>query len=120
MAKELQAYIKTFPPDFYSEMFRLRGLDYPNGTVKRPQYFGNLTNDIVYKRLAPGVLEELRRVTPRDPKGRPQGQVLSEPHQQYRLPEAARASWLCRHTHEAQSGLGRLRAEAQSDSPARG
>jgi P63C domain len=29
-----------------------------------------LTNDIVYKRLAPGVLDELRRVTPRDDKGR--------------------------------------------------
>jgi hypothetical protein len=34
--------------------------------VKRPQYFGVLTNDIVYKRLAPGVLEDLKRVTPRD------------------------------------------------------
>jgi hypothetical protein len=30
--------------------------------VKRPQYFGMLTNDIVYKRLAPGVLAELKRV----------------------------------------------------------
>lgn len=70
IAKELQAYIQTFPPDFYSELFRLRGLDYPAATVKRPQYFGHLTNDIVYKRLAPGVLDELRRVTPRDTKGR--------------------------------------------------
>ena len=30
--------------------------------MKRPQYFGVLTNDVVYKRLAPGVLEELKRV----------------------------------------------------------
>lgn len=70
IAKELQAYVQTFPPDFYSEMFRLRGLSYPATTVKRPQYFGNLTNDVVYKRLAPGVLEELQRATPRDKKGR--------------------------------------------------
>ena len=31
--------------------------------VKRPQYFGILTNDIVYRRLAPGVLDELKKIT---------------------------------------------------------
>jgi hypothetical protein len=60
----LQAWIATFPSDFYQQLFRLRRLAYPAGQVKRPQYFGHLTNDLVYKRLAPGVLEELRRVTP--------------------------------------------------------
>lgn len=70
IAKELQPYVKTFPPDYYQEMFRLRSLDYPSGSVKRPQYFGMLTNDIVYKRLAPGVLEELKRVTPKLESGR--------------------------------------------------
>lgn len=70
VAKELQAWIQTFPEDFYRELFRLRGLDYPQTTVLRPQYFGHLTNDIVYKRLAPGVLEELKRVTPRAETGR--------------------------------------------------
>ncbi len=70
IAKELQAYVRTFPPEFYSEMFRLRDLDYPTESVKRPQYFGHLTNDIVYRRLAPGVLDELKRLTPRDDKGR--------------------------------------------------
>ena len=68
--KELQAWIKTFPDDYYREMFRLRRLEFPNGSVKRPQYFGLLTNDIIYKRLAPGVLDELKRVTPRDEAGR--------------------------------------------------
>lgn len=69
IAKELQAWVQTFPEDFYKELFRLRGLEYPESTV-RPQYFGNLTNDIVYRRLAPGVLAELKRVTPRDEAGR--------------------------------------------------
>ncbi len=68
--KELQAYVQTFPPDFYREIFRLRGLSYPDSPVQRPQYFGHLTNDIVYKRLAPGVLEELKRVTERGETGR--------------------------------------------------
>ena len=62
--------MSTFPDDFYSELFRLRGLEYPRATVKRPQYFGHLTNDIIYKRLAPGVLAELKNVTPRDDQGR--------------------------------------------------
>jgi hypothetical protein len=47
-------------------MFRLRGLEYPNATVQRPRYFGVLTNDIVYDRLAPGVLEELKKINPKD------------------------------------------------------
>jgi hypothetical protein len=70
IAKELQPWVKTFPDDYYAELFRLRGLDYPTDTVKRPQYFGTLTNDIVYKRLAPGVLDELKRVTPKNDTGR--------------------------------------------------
>jgi hypothetical protein len=70
IAKELQAYVPTFPNDYYGEIFRLRGLAYPTDSVKRPQYFGVLTNDIVYKRLAPGVLEELKRVTPKGETGR--------------------------------------------------
>jgi hypothetical protein len=69
IAKELQAYVQTFPDDFYRQMFRLRGLSYPDDSVRRPQYFGNLTNSIVYERLAPGVLDELKRVTPKSEKG---------------------------------------------------
>lgn len=71
VAKELQPWVKTFPADFYEQLFRLRGLDYKSGSVQRPQYFGVLTNDIVYKRLAPGVLAELKKVTLRTHAGRP-------------------------------------------------
>jgi P63C domain len=71
IATELQPWVRTFPAEYYQELFRLRGLAFPGGSVRRPQYFGVLTNDIVYKRLAPGVLEELRRVTPRNEDGRP-------------------------------------------------
>lgn len=71
IAKELQPWIRTFPPEFYRELFRLRDLEFPDGTVKRPQYFGVLTNDIVYARLAPGVLSELKKGVPRNEDGRP-------------------------------------------------
>jgi hypothetical protein len=70
IAKELQPYVQTFPADYYKETFRLRGLQYPNDSVRRPQYFGILTNDVIYKRLAPGVLKELKNVTLRDDVGR--------------------------------------------------
>ncbi|WP_312462875.1 P63C domain-containing protein [Comamonas sp.] len=67
VAKELQAYVKTFPTDFYEQLFRLRGLRFPPDNPKfRPQYFGMLTNDIVYERLAPGLLEELKRQAAKD------------------------------------------------------
>ena len=68
IAKELQPWVRTFPDDYYRELFRLRGLEFPADTVKKPQYFGHLTNNIVYKRLAPGVLQELKGTTPRAPR----------------------------------------------------
>jgi len=70
IAKELRPWVRTFPTDFYQELFRLRGLNYERDSVQRPQYFGCLTNDIVYKRLAPGVLTELKKLTPRNESGR--------------------------------------------------
>jgi len=71
IAKELQPWVRTFPSDYYEQLFRLRGLEYRPDSVKRPQYFGVLTNNIVYDRLAPGVLEELKKATVRDEDGRP-------------------------------------------------
>jgi hypothetical protein len=59
-----------FPDEFYQQLARLRGLHYSEFATKRPAYIGRLTNDIVYERLAPGVLDELKRKTPRDDKGR--------------------------------------------------
>ena len=69
VAKELQPYVKTVPADYYEHMFRLRGLPYPPEKAQyKPQYFGVLTNDIVYKRLAPGLLSELKSQAARDDK----------------------------------------------------
>jgi hypothetical protein len=69
VAKELQPYMKTFPADYYEQLFRLRGLKYPPDTPHfKPQYFGRLTNDIVYERLAPGLLAELKKQSAKDQK----------------------------------------------------
>ncbi len=74
--KELQAWVQTFPDDYYREMFRLRKLNFPTDSVKRPQYFGVLTNDIVYKRIAPGVLDELKRVQRIGSTGKPKDRLF--------------------------------------------
>ncbi len=70
VAKELQPYIKTFPADYYENLFRLRGLPYPpeQNPNFRPQYFGKLTNDIVYDRIAPGLLVEIKKQAAKDEK----------------------------------------------------
>lgn len=68
IAKELRPWIKTFPDEFYEHLFRLRGWKFVPFSVKRPAYVGTLTNDLVYARLAPLVLEALKREIPIDPK----------------------------------------------------
>ena len=73
VAKELRPYVTKFPPEFYSEIFRLRGLTFPRDTVKKPQYFGHLTNDIVYRRLAPGVWQEIKQKAKKET-------IVTKPH----------------------------------------
>lgn len=70
IAKELRPWVRTFPVDYYKEMFRLRKWNFNAASSAKPALVGKLTNNVVYSRLAPGVLKELRRVTPRDEKGR--------------------------------------------------
>ena len=69
IADELQPWKKTFPYEFYRQIFRLKGWPGPDG-VKRPSIIGQYTNDIVYARVAPGVLEELRELNPTIAPGR--------------------------------------------------
>lgn len=66
--KELKGWVRRFDPDYYIEISRLKGWRLSGGT-RRPRILGNITNDIVYSRLAPGVLDELRRKNPIDDKG---------------------------------------------------
>lgn len=62
VSKELLPWTKTFPDEFYIELFRLRGWDY-KGKAKSP-YVGRLTNYLVYDRLPTEVVEELKRLNP--------------------------------------------------------
>ncbi len=64
------AWARRFPDSFYKAMFKLKGWPYDPTSVKRPCVIGTMTNDIVYARLAPGILKELQERTPKDEKGR--------------------------------------------------
>jgi hypothetical protein len=70
IGKELATWAKTFDDEFYRQMFRLRDWSTEQlGTSQRPPLIGKLTNNIVYERLAPAVLDELKRKNPRLPSG---------------------------------------------------
>jgi hypothetical protein len=64
LLKEYASWAKRFPDEFYKEIFRLRNWVWNGVSVKRPGIIGRYTNDIVYERLAPGVLDELRQRNP--------------------------------------------------------
>lgn len=64
VAKELQPYMKTFPAAYYEHLFRLYGYTFPpaGNPSWRPQFFGKITNSVVYDRLAPDLLPELKKL----------------------------------------------------------
>ena len=64
VAKEIQPYLKTFPTDYYEQLFRLYGYEFPPKDKRpqwRPIFFGRITNEVVYNRLAPEILPELKK-----------------------------------------------------------
>lgn len=61
---ELRKWIPTFPLNYFKELCRLRQIEFRTD-MRLPSYFGHLTNDVVYSRLAPHILESLRTKNPR-------------------------------------------------------
>jgi len=69
ITNELRKWVKTFPDEFYMQMFRLKGWPYDPSSVARPAVIGRYTNDLVYDRLAPGVRKELEKLNPKNDHG---------------------------------------------------
>lgn len=70
ISEELLPWQKRFPDIFYKELFRLNGWDYTvNGIKKRPGIIGKWTNTFIYEELPNGVLEELKKKTPKSESG---------------------------------------------------
>ena len=64
IAKELQPWTRTFPLEFYQEIFRLKQWPFDPATMQGPRVLGRYTNNIIYERLAPDVLKNLREKNP--------------------------------------------------------
>lgn len=71
ISEELLPWQQRFPHEFYKQIFRLNGWKYTIENLKlKPSVVGKWTNKYVYKQLPEGVLEELKRITPKDDTGK--------------------------------------------------
>jgi P63C domain len=64
LRKELAAWAKRFPDEFYFHIARLRGWEWKGRKFNPPQIVAHYTNDFVYHRLAPHLVEELEKRNP--------------------------------------------------------
>ena len=69
ISKELAAWVKKFPDEFYENIYKLRGWTWPGMGKNRYSVVGTYTRDLVFERIAPGLLPELERKSPKDDKG---------------------------------------------------
>ena len=69
LRKELAAWSKRFPDEFYQNIYTLKGWIWPGMKKNRFSVVAKYTRDLVYERLAPGVLAELEQRSPKDEKG---------------------------------------------------
>jgi len=67
ISPELLPWQNRFPISFYEQLYRVMGWKYDATSTARTAYVGKLTNKLVYEKLPPGVLEELKRRNPTDP-----------------------------------------------------
>lgn len=58
LSDSLRRWVRTFPADYFKHLCRLRNVEL-RPDMKLPSYFGHLTRDIVYRRIAPGLLRKL-------------------------------------------------------------
>jgi hypothetical protein len=66
---ELAAWAKKFPDEFYLNIYRLKSWPWPGMSKNRYSVCAQYTNDLIYHRIAPGLLDELQARTPKNEKG---------------------------------------------------
>jgi hypothetical protein len=69
LRKELAAWSKKFPDEFYENIYALKGWKWPGMQKNRYSVCAHYTTNLIYQRLAPGLLNELKRRSPKDEKG---------------------------------------------------
>ena len=61
ISKELAKWVHTFEPTFYEQLYRLRGWDRDHRQSKRPGCVAKYTVNLVYDRIHPDLLKELKQ-----------------------------------------------------------
>lgn len=69
ISKELAAWAKKFPDEFYENIYKLRGWQWVGMSKNRFSVVAHYTRDLIYERLGDSILEELEKKTPRDDRG---------------------------------------------------
>jgi hypothetical protein len=67
--KELAAWVKKFPDEFFENIYKLKGWPWPGMKKNRYSVVAYYIRDLVYDRIAKGLLEELERKSPKDEMG---------------------------------------------------
>lgn len=73
LSKEQAKWAKQFPSEFYEQIYRLRNWAPYSDSKNKYSCVGYYTKDLVYERLAPGLLEEMKRIIPRNDEGKKKG-----------------------------------------------
>jgi P63C domain len=75
VAKELAAWVKKFPDEFYENIYKLKGWTWPGMKKNRYSVVSHYTRDLVYERLAPGLLRKLEEEAPKTDNGNRKGKL---------------------------------------------
>jgi hypothetical protein len=70
LRKDLAAWAKKFPDEFYENIYKLKGWAWPGMQKNRFSVVAHYTRDLVYERIAPSLLKELEIRSPKDEKGK--------------------------------------------------
>lgn len=69
ISQELMPWTKKFPAEFFKQVYKLHGWNYPKIGKNHPQYVAKFINKYVYRRLPIGILERLNEINPPNDNG---------------------------------------------------
>lgn len=84
LAEGLRRWVRTFPGDYFKHLCRLKNVPL-RPDMKLPQYFGHITNDLIWRRIAPGLLRALKER--RSERGNPSNKLHSWTSEELGKPE---------------------------------
>ena len=82
ICEEFRKWNEKFPNEFFKQIYRLHGWQWPKINKNHPQYVGKIINKNIYERLPEGVLEELKIRNPTNENG-----IRNYRHHQFLTPK---------------------------------